>query len=292
MVECEACLKWSHSQCVGLSEADATSVCFRCHICSTDTSPISSTDTSPISNAHISSLMSAMADLSNKISNMETSHGLELKAIKLHVISLEESNNRLVQELSALKKIVVPKNHLPRSTKPPNGGAGQQVNGRASSQLRGPSSFRIVWGTKFSCPTDFVKDAVLSLLPADTDMSVSIKKSIKLNSAGKKKWWLTILAPPECLSVINEKWDSLSCPSHWRLLSRLSDLGPPSGNPPLLGGDVPNEPDGPPSQNSISNPLVPSEDNPLSTHATPQDNLFLEGREQSTPPNSELEGVD
>ncbi len=26
---------------------------------------------------------------------------------------------------------------------------GQQVNGRASSQLRGPSSFRIVWGTKF-----------------------------------------------------------------------------------------------------------------------------------------------
>ena len=109
-------------------------------------------------------------------------------------------------------------------------------------------------------------------------MSVSIKKSIKLNSAGKKKWWLTILAPPECLSVIDEKWDSLSCPSHWRLLSRLSDLGPPSGNPPLLGGDVPNEPDGPPSQNSISNPLVPSENNPLSTHATPQDNLFFRGQ--------------
>ncbi len=59
-----------------------------------------------------------------------------------------------------------------------------------------------------------------------------------MNSARKRKWWLTILAPPESLSLIDDKWDSFSCRPHWRLLyssdTLLEGWANYFGTPPCL----------------------------------------------------------
>ncbi len=96
---------WSHSLCAGLSEEEASTAPFHCHIYSPAADP-------SISSALVSSLVSAIEQLTDNISLLEATQGRELKAIKLHVISLEEVNNRLVQEFSTLKKAITPK---PRS---------------------------------------------------------------------------------------------------------------------------------------------------------------------------------
>ena len=290
---------WSHSLCAGLSEEEASTAPFHCHIYSPAADP-------SISSALVSSLVSAIEQLTDKILLLETTQGRELKAIKLHVISLEEVNSRLVQEISTLKKAVAPKPSKPRPINQTSrsAGAGEfpSSNTPFLNHHRPPSSFRIVWGTKFACPDDIVKNTITSKLPSESAPFVTIKKSVKLNSAGRRKWWFTIIAPPEILSMVDEGWDSLECPPHWRLLSKLSDLAPPAQipltvNPPSSERDQSSPPEqnnAPPSeQDVIPNASQSSATNislvpgfPQSaTHSSEQS--FLERPPHS---NSELEG--
>ena len=87
--------------------------------------------------------------------------------------------------------------------------------------------------TQWRCTPEVLLKAISPMLPKEDFKSVVVKKSYRrLN--GKSKWWFTIIAPPNTLSIIKAAWPTLQAESCWVLQSFLRKHHPSPPTCPLL----------------------------------------------------------
>ena len=85
--------------------------------------------------------------------------------------------------------------------------------------------------TQWRCTPEVLLKAISPMLPKEDFKSVVVKKSYRrLN--GKSKWWFTIIAPPNTLSIIKAAWPTLQAESCWVLQSSLRKHHPLSSHLP------------------------------------------------------------